>query len=323
MELNRFDKDMRQNVARKKAMMKSVATQRILLIKHCSEYGYRKRYNAVMWDEPGIIHNNVAMLNKTCQRQNDMHIIKTRKQLTLFVNNEPMLVIRKLSSAHHNGSRWIIEQYTNDKRHRSTFQHGFVFTLRVPYMPIRMGVFFKAPVHQDFSNFTHHFRTRDTNDIIDHSLSMIPVDEPRSGFKYHKISNNFDLTAVLNDLAPNNAITNLIPYHESKKNFALYQEHRLYRSNTTSDVTHDVKVSTGDSISSDAISSDARTLTTLKKQDSSIKNYLYNFYNPSTDTSSKPYIAMTRYQHDLFITNYIEPSTPAIAFIVSVLACNA
>jgi hypothetical protein len=314
MELSRVDKDMRLNVACKKEIMKSVNNQRTLLIKHCSEYGYRKRYNAVMWEEPGIIHNNVPILNKLCRKQNDMHMIKTRKQFTLYVNEEPMLVIRKLSSSHQNGSRWVIEQYSNDKRHRARFQHGYVFILRVPCMHIRMGVFFKAPVHQDFTNFTHHFRAYNGNDdIINHSLSLIPEDEPECGFKYHKLSNNFDLTSIFNDLSPNDSCTKLTPYYESTKNFALHQAHSIYKSKCTSDTNQDTT----------AVCAETNTSSTPPSQNSSKTNYLYNFYNPSTKNSTKPYIAMTRYQNDLYLTTYNEPVTPAIAFVVSVLACHA
>lgn len=338
MQQNRADKELRLNVAVKKEVLKSVAHERSMLIKHCSEWGYRKRYNAVVLNDAKPINSNEAMLTKMCNKHYDMHIIKNGKQFTMYVNDEPMLVIKKHTRSRQQGSRWVIEQYSNDKKHKSVFQHGYVFILRVPTMPVRMGVFFKAPIDQDFTNFTNHFRSQDYQNIVNFSLTLLPMAEPTCGFKYHKLSNNFDLSKIFNDLAPNDSMTKLTPCHDSKKNFALHKVHQLYKPKKP--LMNDGKgkdcqdgQDCQDGKDKDGKGKDGKDGIHGKdgkdgnddKDGHDGNDYsltLDSFYYSKTDASSKPYVAMTRYQQNFYLTTYNNPATPAIAFITSVLACT-
>lgn len=300
----------------KKELFKHVCHERSLLIKQYRSRGRIIKYNAVVIDNSNTLKQSTAMLYKLCTHYHDMSMVPCgRGKFVLYGNNDPLLTITKYRGKKitGRGSRWLIEKYMNDNfKSKAKFQHGYVFVLRVPAMPVRMGVFFKAPIHQDFVNFNHHFRKQDSYNIIDYSLAISTMTEPLYGFKYHKLSNNFDLTQVFNDVQTFESIKELPLCSTSKKNFTVHHVHKLYKPADPDGQYISPLPETALDVDADDV-------------DNSVDALTDNFSKPpSPSKTSNPqhkFISMNRHDKDYYFTTFTNPVTPVIAFITSILAC--
>ena len=332
--------NIRQDVRIKKEMLKHVSHERSILMQQCRSRGRITRYNAVLVDNSNPINHGIPMLHKFCTHHPDMYMTSHLGSFTLHVNNEPFLVIKKKKQWKQKGVRWIIEQCVQPTRkHAAKFQHGYIYVLRVPMMPVRMGVFFKAPIHQDFTNFNGHYRTNDKNDIIEYSVNFPIMEKPQYGSNYVKLSNNFDLSKVFNDVHIKRSIRELQVRHGSKKNFTIYQLHSIYspRTQLLPDTVPSLESSTVPS-SPERCREQCRE---LKDTDATLNGLFYDDEQSDTNNVSHDvshdvsatspaevtdgltkYISMTRYDKHFYLTTFNAPVTPAIAFIASVLACT-
>ena len=330
------------DIARKKTLFRHVCHERSMLIKKYRTRGRVTKYNAVIYDNSLRINENTTSLLKLCTHYNDMSMVPHgRGKFILYGNNNALLTITKQRNKRvtDSGSGWLIEKYANgDLKSTVKFQHGFVFVLRVPMLPVRLGVFFKAPIYQDFFNFNDHFRKQDSYNIMDYSLNFPTVTEPAYGYKYYKLSNTFDLTRVFNDVHLNDSVKELSICSASKKNFTLHCMHQLY-DDPCDDPTHadgrasadsntstaEMTLASADTSSANGVAS-ADTCTDSSGVNVSVDTFTDTFYKPPspdriTNTPSK-YISMNRHEKDFYFTTFTAPMTPAIAFITSVLACN-
>ena len=312
--------NLRQDVLIKKEVFKHVSHERSILMKQCRSRGLITRYTAVLIDNSNPINHSVATLHKFCNHHPDMHMTSHASSFTLYVNNEPLLTIKKKKGTwKQNGGRWIIEKYVNpNSKPVSTFQHGYVYVLRVPMMPVRMGIFFKAPIDQDFANFNNHYRTKDTNDIIEYALHFPIMDKPQHGSNYIKLSNTLDLSNVFNDVWINRSIKELQVCHGSKKNFTVHQLHSIY-----SPRTQRLPVNEPSSPAHLVQFSDQCS----ELQDNTLDDMFYVDEQSGTKDASPDaltkYISMTRYDKNFYLTTFNAPVTPVIAFIASVLSCTS